>query len=356
MNKVKEFFNKKRAILYAALALLLVAAISAGFGISAKYRKDVNISGTLKVSSGIAKKISIQEYKAEGNADGYTLENNKVNENSFIIMPGTSLPRDPFVEITGKTDTPAYIYVEVKNTLPEAVSFELASDWTKLEGVIGSNGGQVYVLGTAPSTSSVGEGGNATIHILNNNSITVGSGFEAAEEVYNLNFYLYVIKAEGEQTAAQAFSAEVSNVGTVGTYTPGAANAPDVVKETDGTVDVENNDDQSVYVRAAVIVNWKMEDDGSFFGSNPVEDMDYTFTSGNDWFKAADGFYYYSNPVPAGQEAPDLIKLFTPVEGRAPEGCTLSVTVSVQTIQAAGGAVTGEWGCTVNADGTITKE
>lgn len=343
MNKVKEFFKKRRAVLSIAIALLLVAAIGAGFGISAKYRRDITIPGQLIIDAGLAKSVAAVEHKAVRAADGsYELDTTEeTNSNEFIVVAGIDLPRDPFVRITEKTNVPAYLYIEVVKT--DNVACALTDEWVELPGITGKNGGSVYYYtGTLPKNDLI------EIPILTG-SVTVGDG-EA-----ELSFYPYMVAAPEESSAATSFDEAYISSGTTGAYTPGAANAPDVVKETDGTVDVENNDDQSVYVRAAVIVNWKMEDDGSFFGKAPQEGVDYTFTQGEGWFKASDGFYYYSSPVAKDEEAPDLVKLFTPVEGGEPDGCTLSVTIDVQTIQAAAGAVADAWGCTVNADGTISK-
>ena len=343
MNKVKEFFKKRRAVLSIAIALLLVASIGVGFGISAKYRKDITIPGQLIIDAGLAKSVAAVEHKAVRAADGsYELDNNEeTNSNEFIVVPGVDLPRDPFVRITEKTSVPAYLYIEVVKT--DNVDCTLTGDWEELPGKEGKNGGSIYYY-----TGTLEEKDLIEILILEG-EVTVGDG-EA-----ELSFYPYMVAASSEVSAADAFDDKYVSTGTTGTYTPAGSNEPGVAKEDDGTVDVENNDEQSVYVRATVIVNWKMED-GSFFGTAPVEGTDYTFTQGAGWFYCgSDGFYYYSSPVEANAKAPDLVKLFTENDGAAPDGCTLSVTVDVQTVQAAGNAVAEAWGCTVNADGTITK-
>lgn len=343
MNKVKEFVKKRRAVLSIAIALLLVAAIGVGFGISAKYRKDITIPGQLIIDAGLAKRVEVLEHKAVRAADGsYALNNEETNLNEFIVVPGVDLPRDPFVRITEKTSVPAYLYIEVVKT--DNVTYTLTDKWEALSDTTGKNGGSVfYYTGTFEETEPI------EIPILTGN-VTLGDG------AGTLNFYPYMVPAPNGSDVTTSFDNLYISNGTTGTYTPGQAEAPDIEQGDDGTVDIENNDEQSFYVRAAVIVNWKMED-GSFFGTAPVENTDYTFDQDSGWFYCeSDGFYYYSSPVEANAKAPDLVKLFTENDGAAPDGCTLSVTVDVQTVQAAGNAVAEAWGCTVNADGTITKE
>lgn len=343
MNKVKEFFKKKRAILYAALALLLVAAISAGFGISAKYRKDISIPGKLIIDAGLAKSIAILEHEAVRADDGtYSLNTGKVvSKNEFTVLPKVGLPRDPFVRIEEKTEVPAYLYIEVVKS--GSLTFTLTDDWKILEGKIGKNDGQIYSYKNAAITSAEGD-------------IAILTGNVSADDVAGeLSFYPYMVKAESGSDAAGSFDDKFISSGTVGTYTPAVPGDPKVVRETDGTVDVDpNNEDHSVYVRATVVVNWKMAD-GVVYAKKVVEGVDYRFNTDDKWFCCdSDGFYYYTDPVAEGETASDLVKLFSAI-GEAPEGCTLSVTVVTQTIQAAGGAVTTEWGCTVNDDGTISK-
>ncbi len=347
MNKVKEFFKKKRAILYAALALLLVAAISAGFGISAKYRKDISIPGKLIIDAGLASDIYIKEPLAERKTDGSYLlktEGEPVDSNSFIVMPGVELPRDPFVKIDGKTEIPAYLYAEIVKS--GNIEFTVdGSKWTKLEGKTGKNGGDIYAYYEVLTNLN----SNDRIYILSEKKVTVAEG-EA-----ELDFYPYMLKQTDGSTPASAFNKDYVGKGTTGTYTPAKQNAAEVVHENDGTVDVKpGNEDYPVYVRATVVVNWKMAD-GVVYAKKVVEGVDYRFNTDGKWFCCdSDGFYYYTDPVAEGETASDLVKLFSAI-GEAPEGCTLSVTVVTQTIQAAGGAVTTEWGCTVNDDGTISK-
>lgn len=65
----------------------------------------------------------------------------------------------------------------------------------------------------------------------------------------------------------------------------------------------------AVYVRAAIVVNWKYDDgigDVKVLGDVPVPGVDYNLELNNtDWFKGTDGFYYHKvMVVPDGEGNP----------------------------------------------------
>ena len=164
-------------------------------------------------------------------------------------------------------------------------------------------------------------------------------------------------KAEEGKTAEECFDKNKIGFGDTGKYTP--APQGKVTVDGDGKA-VVGDIGYTVYVRAAVIANWKTED-GSIYGKNAEEGTDYTFTEGSGWFKAGDGYYYYSNPVESGGETSALITNFSAIT-EAPNGCSLSVDVSAEIIQESGSTddndtptVTAVWGCTIGSDRIITK-
>ena len=94
--------------------------------------------------------------------------------------------------------------------------------------------------------------------------------------------------------------------------------------------------DYSVYVRAAVVINWK--NGNSVHSVKPTETADYTLTvNSNDWDTKSDGFYLYKSVVQSGQPIGVPVTV-TSKPGSVPpeEGYTLSVDFLVQTIQSAG--------------------
>lgn len=119
----------------------------------------------------------------------------------------------------------------------------------------------------------------------------------------------------------------------------------------------------AVYVRAAIVVNWKNAEDGNVLGQAPVLDEDYTLTlNETDWFYK-DGFYYHKAMVNTGGTTANLITSCQLKEGITPPVDTtvtpnvkydLNVEIIAQTIQALGTTDTGDtpavkdaWGVTV---------
>ncbi len=139
----------------------------------------------------------------------------------------------------------------------------------------------------------------------------------------------------------------------------------EVVEEFDHNVKknvkIRNTGDVDAYIRAAVVFTW-VDKDGNVSGVKPVEVTDYTIEWKTDtgWVKGTDGYYYYTNVVPAGQTTGVLFTGCQPVAGKAPEGYQLSVEIMGQSIQADGknsngtAPVADKWPVTVNTDGSLT--
>ena len=124
------------------------------------------------------------------------------NGNSYQVMPGMELPKDPTITITGKTAAPAYLYFEVVNPLPKddtesttgkyTYSFD---GWTKLN-VVGANGGEVYVYGpTTDGTIITADNVKTAYPILTDNKITVRSDATDLAKNTTMTFYAYLAQA-----------------------------------------------------------------------------------------------------------------------------------------------------------------
>ena len=122
-----------------------------------------------------------------------------------------------------------------------------------------------------------------------------------------------------------------------------------------------NNPGYAVYIRAAVLINWKNTENGNVLAKAPVEGIDYEVDKGDSgWFEHG-GFYYYTDMISDAAEVNDqtgnLIDSIT-VKNPAPEdGYTLNVEIITQTIQALGTtddgdipAVQNAWGIEVGTD------
>lgn len=356
MRSFKGKSARLRTVLLIGIAALLAAA-AIGVSVGAKYVKEIRIPCRLIIKANLADKVAVFEHEPQRQADGtYQLVSNEVSQSEYVLMPGVDAARDPFVRIEGKSDIPAYVYVEVVSTLDEKVTFELIDEvWEKLDGVTGQNGGEVYAFEDMLSSDNKED---IELPLFEDEAVTVSHTYIAAGEAEtNLSFYPYMAKAEEGKTAVECFDKNKIGFGDTGKYTP--APQGEVTVDGDGKA-VVGDIGYTVYVRAAVIANWKTED-GSIYGINAEKGTDYTFSIGSGWFKAGDGYYYYSNPVESGGETSALITDFT-VLTDAPNGCSLSLDISAEIIQESGSTddddtptVTAVWGCRIGSDRVITK-
>lgn len=364
---MRKPFRLRTAVLIGA-ALLLVAALGIGTGISAKYRQEVAVHGTIYYDPTLAESLACIEHKAQRGADGvYTLGDRETAANAYVLMPGVDAPRDVFVRIEGKTAAAAYLYVEVVDELSDDnVAFDLTDDWEKLEDVTGRKGGTLYVYkDIVDKSTGRDEGAGETpdedapieIPLIKDDSVTVSHKLlPGASGEKTLSFYPYLCRAKDDKTAAECFDLEGMGDGTEDTYTL----APDVTFTVSDSAVTVGDTDYSVYIRATVTFNWRNAE-GELLAAAPEESTDYTFTPGDGWSEGSDGYYYYARPVESGQSTTALLNGLTRT-GTAPEGCELVADMAAEAIQSAGAtdeddvpAVTDAWGCTVGDDMTISK-
>lgn len=178
---------------------------------------DPDTEGALKLQEHEAVKIMANEiwtgkYDLSETVIPYEdAQGNNVTGNQYDVMPGMVIPKDPFITITGKTEVPAYLYVEIANELDADVyAWSVTNNWEKLEGVTGKNGGSVYVY----TADAAADGINPVIvttnlsnlGILADNKITVADAedlklSEAEADPTSMVFYAYLAQAAiGENT------------------------------------------------------------------------------------------------------------------------------------------------------------
>lgn len=111
---------------------------------------------------------------------------------------------------------------------------------------------------------------------------------------------------------------------------------------------VKNTGDTGVYVRVSLVANY-YDDNGNITGGAAVPD----FTLNSDkWFVGNDGYYYYKQPVAAGDVTDNLLASGSKMQLED----NMQVTVLAQSIQASPTSVVHDkWGVTVNSDGTLAK-
>lgn len=107
-------------------------------------------------------------------------------------------------------------------------------------------------------------------------------------------------------------------------------------KTTKKNVAIKNTGNVTAYIRAKVIVSWMSEDGTEVYAQSPEEGTDYTISYDGDssWQQAADGFWYYTQPVDDGDETGILIKEAKLADGvTPPAGYTLSIEIAASALQ-----------------------
>ena len=122
----------------------------------------------------------------------------------------------------------------------------------------------------------------------------------------------------------------------VNTFTPSTVTTA-VTENFDGTtktnVKIQNTGDTTAYIRAAVVVTWQ-DADGNVYGQEPVKGEDYSISwTKSGWVEAADGFYYYTEPVAAGASTGELFTNCSSGAGEVPDGYYLAVEILGSGIQ-----------------------
>ena len=198
--------NKNRRIAFLLAVLFCLSAVT--FVAVAKYIKDVPFSGNVTFTANLAETFTLTESEAKRNTDGtYSLDTGTSKaENTYTLMPGVDVPKDPKITIEGKTAVPAYLYVEVCSNLPTTVAYSMAEGWKAL-GIIGPKGGKVYVYGTVLDGTTP----NLTIQILENDTLKVSQNLLRGTTA-TMTFYGYMAQqVSAYANATETFTANFPN-------------------------------------------------------------------------------------------------------------------------------------------------
>lgn len=132
---------------------------------------------------------------------------------AYKLLPNTTFPKYSFVEIDGKTIVPATLFLEVVEDLQSGVyTWELDPVWVKLPGIVGLNGGDVYVYCADKTNPTVVAGTESDpyaelkVPIIKDGLVSVAdvdlSGLDDS-----LEFYAYLGQANAGETPADTFKA-----------------------------------------------------------------------------------------------------------------------------------------------------
>lgn len=186
-----RFQRQRRRLIITIAALSLILTTLCGV-VQAKYIANRQVEGSVTISAQLGT-IALQEHKAVRQADGsYKLTQNPVTTNTYILMPGVDVPKDPYVVISDKTPIEAYVYIKVESTLPNTVAYSLEGHWKPVTGCTG-----VYVYAPGGTPKAVTE--NGTIQILTNDTLTVSQKYSGSDWV-ELNFTAYLYQTAAGDT------------------------------------------------------------------------------------------------------------------------------------------------------------
>ena len=151
--------------------------------------------------------FTLWEHKAkDDDGDGvYTLDNStEVTSNSYNILPGVNIPKNPTVDVVGLEEH-AYLYIKVTSTLPTGLTYSIDSaNWTALSGYDG-----VYVYSGSNAENNIVKATNAapetfTATILTDNQIVVADSYSGTSDDIKLSFDAYMVQATGNGDSAAA--------------------------------------------------------------------------------------------------------------------------------------------------------
>lgn len=196
---------KKKLLI--ALAIVLVVAMSVTGTLAYLTANTGAVTNTFTVGkvfdeedSDTHKNFELLEHGITGKPGEYTLTDEEVSGNEYTVMPGVNIPKDPFVRVNSPVGVDVYLFVEVVDGTGEQLTVTVDSaKWTKLAGVTGTHGGDVYTL--VSGRLAAGSTLDAT-YILANNEIAVANA--TIVNPGRVTFYGYLIQAAGFTSAEDA--------------------------------------------------------------------------------------------------------------------------------------------------------
>lgn len=204
---MKDKRSPKLARLLIILVLVLLALTTFAVG---KYIKTMEHSGTVSFTARLASNLEIWEHQVQRNGDGtYSLDpNTPVHGNDYVLIPGLDVDKDPYVLISGKTDIPAYLYVEIVTATIDSyagkplITYTPANDWKVSADKEPLHGGTVYeYVGNGDSALALTSANTPKdgIYLLANDKIYVSQHAKYADNTQNgdtdvMQIYAYLVE------------------------------------------------------------------------------------------------------------------------------------------------------------------
>lgn len=227
-------FGKKQIL--PVLILLLLFSIGTTTGtVIAKYVTERELTEQITFTAELAEKMVLEEYKVtrtpEGDYDYETQpETNHyitAKSNSYVLMPGVDIKKDPYIRITDKTDIEAYLFLEIVGHQPGAadngVSYELMDPWkpamsgtgTDEKAVSPKHGGTVYVYSDENGPVKIKKdtlttkAGIAIVKIIKDGTVTVSQKLEKDADL-EIKFYAVMAEVVEGKSLAEIYNDAVT--------------------------------------------------------------------------------------------------------------------------------------------------
>lgn len=210
-----RFTNHGKAFKVLSLVLAFVLVIGASVAgtlawLTAQTPTVTNTFTSAELFANPENDFTLWEHEAkDDDGDGvYTLNSsNEVTSNSYRILPGVNIPKNPTVDVVGLEEH-AYLYIKVTSTLPEGLTYSIdSSNWTVLSGYDG-----VYVYSGPNAESNIVKATNSApktfeATILTDNQIVVADNYSGTSDDITLSFNAYMVQATGNGAdAAEAWT------------------------------------------------------------------------------------------------------------------------------------------------------
>lgn len=208
----KNFAGRSKGFKVMSLVLAFVLVIGASVAGTLAWltaqSKTVTNTFTSAELFGDNGSFTLWEHEAEDNdGDGvYILDSSaEVTSNSYNILPGVNIPKNPTVDVEGLEEH-AYLYIKVTSTLPTGLSYSIDSaNWTALSDSYPG----VYVYSGSNAESNIVKATNAapktfTATILTDDQIVVASDYSGTSDDIKLSFDAYMVQATGNGDSAAA--------------------------------------------------------------------------------------------------------------------------------------------------------
>lgn len=205
--------NKSIRISSLTIAVLIISAIALSGGLYAKYVREFSFKGNLTISVDLAKSFSLYEYQVAQNSDGtYVMSSGaRVASNTYHVVPGINIPKNPTIEIVEKTKIPALLYLEVVDGVDhQEINFQLEGCWEFMADIKGAHEGSkvyVYSAGNKPVVidNTIDPDSLLNIGIIKNDLLTVSAKAKYDSDI-SLDFYAHLVQIDEEKKVDASYT------------------------------------------------------------------------------------------------------------------------------------------------------